>query len=203
MRLKAFILMTPTSISIAMTKSLGDASLILILILSFHFAMREHVGGHFSGNKTIAKILQSGFYWPTLHRDTFIHCKNCHACQQLGAMSKRNMMPLNPILEIEIFDCWGIDFMGPFPPSNGFAYILVCIDYVSKWVEALPCRTNDAAIVLRFLKNDIFARYGVPKAIISDGGSHFCNRLFQNLMKRFGVNTQSLNSVPSPNQWTS
>ena len=97
------------------------------------------------------------------------------------------MMPLTPIFEIEIFDCWGIDFMGHFPPSFGFAYILVGIDYVSKWVEAIASKHNDASTVLKFLKENIFARFGIPKAIISDGGSHFCNRLFDNLMKKFGV----------------
>ena len=51
-------------------------------------------------------------------------------------------MPMRPILEVEIFDLWGIDFMGPFPPSDGKKYILVAVDYVSKWVEAIPTRTN-------------------------------------------------------------
>ena len=80
-------------------------------------------------------------------------------------------MPLTPIFEIEIFDCLGIDFMGPFPPSFGFVYILVGIDYVSRWVEAIASKHNDASIVLRFLKENIFARFVIPKAIISDGGS--------------------------------
>ena len=52
-------------------------------------------------------------------------------------------MPMRPILEVEIFDLWGIYFMGPFPPSDGKEYILVAVDYVSKWVEAIPTRTND------------------------------------------------------------
>ena len=97
------------------------------------------------------------------------------------------MMPLKPIFEIENFNCWGIDFMGHFPPFCGFVYILVGIDYVSKWVEAIACRNNDASTVLKFLKENILARFRIPKAIISDGGSHFCNRLFDNLMKKFGV----------------
>ena len=65
-------------------------------------------------------------------------------------------MPLTPILIIEIFDCWGLDFMGPFPPSCGYLYILLAVDYVSKWVEAIPTRTNDHKVVLRFLKNIFF-----------------------------------------------
>ena len=77
--------------------------------------------------------------------------------------------------------------MGPFPTSYGHTYILVGVDYVSKWVEAIPCKTNDHRVVLKFLKANIFSRFGVPKAIISDGGSHFCNKPFENLMAKYGV----------------
>ena len=79
------------------------------------------------------------------------------------------MMPLNPILVVELFDVWGIDFMGTFPTSFGHMYIWVGVDYVSKWVEAISCKTNDHRVVLKFLKANIFSRFEVPKAIISDG----------------------------------
>ena len=97
------------------------------------------------------------------------------------------MMPLTPILIIEIFYCWGIDLMGPFPTSCGYLYILLSVDYVSKWVEAIPTRTNDHKVVLKFIKEHIFSRFGTPSAIISDGGLHFCNRSFENLLKIYGV----------------
>ena len=87
-------------------------------------------------------------------------------------------MPLDPILIVEIFNVWGIDFMGPFPNSFGFLYILAAVDYVSKWVEAIACKTNDHRVVVKFLKDTIFAGFGMPKAIISDGGAHFCNHIF-------------------------
>jgi hypothetical protein len=151
------------------------------------FCHTEACGGHFSAKKTTAKILQCGFYWPTMFKDTHAFCIACDRCQRLGSVSRRNMMPLTPILPLEIFDCWGIDFMGPFPPSFGFHYILVGVDYVSKWIEAVSCRTNDSKVVLRFLKDNIFSRFGTPKAIISDGGSHFCNRSFETLMKKYGI----------------
>ena len=67
-------------------------------------------------------------------------------------------MPIRPILEVEIFDLWGIDFMVPFPPSDRKEYILVAVDYVSNWVEAIPTRTNDHHEVLRFVMTYIFAR---------------------------------------------
>jgi hypothetical protein len=149
------------------------------------FCHSEACGGHFSSRKTAAKILQCGFYWPTLFKDVHAFCLICDRCQRLGNISKRNMMPLNPIMVIEIFDCWGIDFMGPFPPSFGYLYILVAVDYVSKWVEAIPCRNNDHQTVIKFLKENILSRFGIPKSIISDGGAHFCNRHFWNLMKKY------------------
>ena len=77
--------------------------------------------------------------------------------------------------------------MGPFPISFGYSYILVRVDYVSKWVEAIPCKYNDHRIVLKFLKENIFSRFGVPKAIISDRGTHFCNKQFETLLAKYGV----------------
>ncbi|RVW63892.1 Gag-Pol polyprotein [Vitis vinifera] len=81
----------------------------------------------------------------------------------------------------------GIDFMRPFPMSFGNSYILVGVDYVSKWVEAIPYKHNDHRVVLKFLKENIFSRFGVPKAIINDGGTHFCNRPFETLLAQYGV----------------
>ena len=91
-------------------------------------------------------------------------------------------MPQNYILECEVFDVWGIDFMGPFPPSFGNKYILVAVDYVSKWVEAQALPTNDARVVVKFLKK-IFCRFGMPRAIISDRGTHFCNSQIEKILK--------------------
>ncbi|WKA01505.1 hypothetical protein VitviT2T_019785 [Vitis vinifera] len=96
-------------------------------------------------------------------------------------------MPMNPILIVELFDVWGVDFMGPFPMSFGNYYILVGVDYVSKWVEAISCKQNDHRVVLKFLKENIFSRFRVPKAIISDGGAHFCNKPFEALLSKYGV----------------
>lgn len=96
-------------------------------------------------------------------------------------------MPLNLILIIEIFDCWGNDFMGPFPPSFGYSYILVAVDYVSKWIEVIPCRTNDHNTVLKFQKENVLSRFGTPRAIISDGGTHLCNKPFEAIMRKYGI----------------
>ncbi|GJS80582.1 reverse transcriptase domain-containing protein [Tanacetum coccineum] len=95
-------------------------------------------------------------------------------------------MPQNSIQVCEIFDVWGIDFMGPFPSSRGNKYILVAVDYLSKWVEAKALPTNDARVVVKFLKS-LFARFGTPRAIISDRGTHFCNDKFAKVMSKYGV----------------
>ncbi|RDX82740.1 gag-pol, partial [Mucuna pruriens] len=102
-------------------------------------------------------------------------------------ISRRHEMPQQPILFYEVFDVWGIDFMGPFPVSNGYSYILLGVDYMSRWVEAIATKTNDAKVVVDFLKSNIFCRFGELKALISDQGSHFCNRAMFSLPHKYGV----------------
>jgi hypothetical protein len=99
-------------------------------------------------------------------------------------------MPLTSNLQIDIFDVWGIDFMGPFPNSEGYEYILVVINYVSKWVEALPCQAVDAMHSKKMFHEVIFPRYGVPRIVISDGGSHFIDQTFLTAPSKVGVDHQ-------------
>nr|GEZ13386.1 reverse transcriptase domain-containing protein [Tanacetum cinerariifolium] len=108
-------------------------------------------GGHYGANYTAKKVFDSGFYWPTIYKDTFELVKNCDSCQRQGKISQRDEMPQNTIQVCEIFDVWGIDFMGPFPNSKGNKHILVAVDYLSKWVEAKALPTNDARVVVKFL----------------------------------------------------
>ncbi|XP_030477993.2 uncharacterized protein LOC115695035 [Cannabis sativa] len=138
------------------------------------------------------------YYWeePTLYK----HCadqiikryahqfvQSCDRCQRTGNISRRNEIPLTGILEVELFDVRGIDFMGPFSSPYNNAYILLALDYVSKWVEAAATHLNDGKTVLNFLQKNIFTRFGTPRAIISDEGSHFCNKQFETLLARYGV----------------
>ena len=96
-------------------------------------------------------------------------------------------MPLQSILEVKAFDCWGIDFIGPFPSSYSYEYILLVVDYVTKWVEAVVVQHADAKIVIRFLKKTIFSRFGTPKVLISDGGSHFCKTQPTKVLQHYSV----------------
>nr|GFC19076.1 reverse transcriptase domain-containing protein [Tanacetum cinerariifolium] len=152
--------------------------------------------GHHGANYTAKKVFDFGFYWPTIYKDAHDLVTRCDTCQRQGKISQRNDMPQNEIQVYEIFDVWGIDFMGPFPSSRGNKYILMAVDYMSKWVEAKALPTNDARVVVKFLKS-LFARFVIPRAIISDRGTYFCNNQFAKVMLKYGV-THRLSIVYHP-----
>nr|GEZ05382.1 reverse transcriptase domain-containing protein [Tanacetum cinerariifolium] len=154
--------------------------------LKHYFWDDPFFGGHHGPNYTAKKVFDSGFYWPTIYRNVQDLVKSCDACQRQGNILQRDEMPQNSIQVCEIFDIWGIDFMGPFPSLRGNKYILVAVDYLSKWVEAKALPTNDARVVCKFLKS-LFARFGTPRAIISDRGTYFCNDQFAKVMLKYGV----------------
>ncbi|XP_071916179.1 uncharacterized protein [Coffea arabica] len=166
-----------------MTRCVSEMEFQSILAFCHTFAC----GGHFGPRRTAHKVLESEFYWPSLFKDAYVFCKTCDKCQRIGNLSRRDQLPQVPMLFIEIFDTWGIDFMGPFPNSCGFLYILLAVDYVSKWVEAKATRTNDSKVVADFIKSNIFVRFGMPRAIVSDRGTHFCNKTIAALFRRYGV----------------
>ena len=96
-------------------------------------------------------------------------------------------MPQSGILKVELFDVWGIDFVGLFPPSHNNLYIIVMVDYVFKWVKVITTPTNDSKVVIKFLKKNIFIRFVTPRALLSDNGTHFCNRPFEPLLRKYWV----------------
>nr|GEZ79393.1 reverse transcriptase domain-containing protein [Tanacetum cinerariifolium] len=145
------------------------------------------IGEHHGPNYIAKKVFDSGFYWRVIYRDAHDLVKSCDSCQRQGKISQRDEMPQNAIQVYEIFDVWGIDFMGPFPSSRRNKYILVAINYLSKWVEAKALPTNDARVVVKFLKS-LFSRFGTPCAIISDRCMHFCNDQFAKVMLKYGLN---------------
>jgi hypothetical protein len=106
---------------------------------------------------------------------SFVRC--CSRCQRHGNINTGDAMPLTSNLQIDIFDVWGIDFMGPIPNSEGCEYILV----------AVPCRSANAMHSKRIFHEVIFPRYGIPRIAISDGRSHFIDRTFQKALTEVGV----------------
>nr|GEV47680.1 reverse transcriptase domain-containing protein [Tanacetum cinerariifolium] len=130
----------------------------------------EPTGGHHGPNYTAKKVFDSGFYWPTIYRDAQDLVKNYDVCQRQGKISQRDEMPQKSIKVCEIFDVWGIDFMGLFSSSRGNKYILVAIDYLSKWVEEKALPTNDARVEVsnRSLKRILERTVGENRASWSD-----------------------------------
>ncbi|GJZ35875.1 reverse transcriptase domain-containing protein [Tanacetum coccineum] len=152
--------------------------------------------GHYGANYTAKKVFDSRFYWPTIYKDVHDLVTRCDTCQCQGKILQRDEMAQNSIQVCEIFDVWGIDFMGPFPSLRGNKYILVAVDYLSKWVEAKALPTNDARVVCKFLKS-LFARFGAPRAIISDRETHFYNDQFAKVMLKYRV-THRLSTAYHP-----
>jgi hypothetical protein len=122
-----------------------------------------------------------------MFKDVHDYIMKCDPCQRTGKISRRNEIPQKGILEVELFDVGGVDFVGPLPSSKGFKHILVAVDYVSKWVEAIPTVNVDSKVVCKFFKSVIFPRFGVPRIVISDGGAHFNNEQLEKLLSKYGV----------------
>ncbi|GKC85117.1 reverse transcriptase domain-containing protein [Tanacetum coccineum] len=142
------------------------------------------------------KVYESGFFWPSIFKDAKDYVIRCDACQRFRNISSRSEMPQNNIQVCDVFDIWGLDFIGPFPNSKGNKYILVAVNYVSKLVEAQALPTNDARVVIKFLSR-LFARFGVPKTLISDRGTHFCNSQLEKALQKYG-STHKLSTAYHP-----
>ena len=131
-------------------------------------------GGHLADKITAHKVLRMGYYWPSLFKDARKYVKACDSCQRMGHPNRRDEMPLNPQVTLEPFEKWALDFIGPInPSSNQRVYILVCTDYMTKWVEAKELIKSNLEAVLTFLFEEIFVRFGLPRELVTDGGPPF------------------------------
>ena len=147
-------------------------------------------GGYFAGWATAQKALRAGYWWPTLFKDATNFVKKCDPCQRVGKPTATKAMPLTPILAQTPFEKWGIDFVGPIkPPSREGQkrYILVATEYVTKWVEALATKTDDAETVAKFIYEHIITRFGCPKEIVSDRGTHFINDTIEKMLQKYFI----------------
>ncbi|GJY59397.1 reverse transcriptase domain-containing protein, partial [Tanacetum coccineum] len=139
-------------------------------------------GGHHGANYTAKKVFDSGFYWPTIYRDAYDLVTQCDACQRQGKILQRDKMPQNAIQVCEIFDVWGIDFLGLFLSSQGNKYILVAVDYLSKWVKAKALSTNDARVVM--LKYGVTHRLSTAYHPQTSGQVEVSNRGLKRILER-------------------
>ena len=148
----------------------------------------DYCGGHFAGDSTARKALLSGYWWPTMFSDAHQYVRRCDPCQRTGRPTPSMAMPLIPILAQAPFEKWGIDFVGPIAPATRHGqkrYILVATEYVTKWAEAVATRTDNANDVARFLYENIITRFGCPKELVRDRGTHFLNATITALTDKY------------------
>eukprot|EP00253_Pinus_taeda_P020690 PITA_20690 len=150
------------------------------ILLPYHDG---HCGGNFVAKRTTFKILQAGYYWPTLHQDVRRYISQCDRCQRMGKPTPRDEMPLQPQVTLEIFEKWGMDFVGLInPPSRQRSYIIVCTDYLTKWAETKAIKAVTEEKVAEFLRENIFYKFGYPRELVTDQGSHFTSNLIEDLL---------------------
>ena len=132
-------------------------------------------GGHFAGLLTAYKALRTGYYWSTMFKESYEHARKCNSCQRYSCKDVRLGMPLRPSLPLAPFEKWGIKYVGQVHPASSRQtnYIVVATEYLTKWAEAKVVKKDDAKTTAMFLYENIITRYGCPKALVSDRGSHF------------------------------
>ena len=147
-------------------------------------------GGHFSGRLTAQKVLRAGYFWPTLFADAEAHTKNCDACQRYARNDLHMDLPLHPSLPLVPLEKWGIDYVGPITPTSSRRnqYIIVATEYLTKWAEAKAVKSADAKQTAIFLYENVIARFGCPKVLISDRGAHFLNEAIEEMTKLLQIN---------------
>ena len=150
------------------------------------YMLHNHpLGGHLGIDIVLNKV-KNLYYWPQMHDDIKAYIKSCDSCQRRGR--KRNIEPLQPIPIGEPFNKIGIDVVGPLPRTkNGNKYIVVAIDYMTKWPEAKAIPTANAQQIVTFILDDLICRHGCPEIILSDRGSHFRNQQVDQLLEQYGI----------------
>ncbi|RDX82400.1 Gypsy retrotransposon integrase-like protein 1, partial [Mucuna pruriens] len=134
---------------------------------------------HVNGHTLARKILRAGYYWTKMESDCYQHVKKCIKCQTYVDHIHVAPSALHNLTAPWPFSVWGIDMIGPIEPkaSNGHRFILVAIDYFTKWIEAASYSTVTHSIVVRFIKKDIICRYGLLAHIITDNRTNLNNKM--------------------------
>uniref|UniRef100_A0A3Q3NHK6 Gypsy retrotransposon integrase-like protein 1 n=1 Tax=Mastacembelus armatus TaxID=205130 RepID=A0A3Q3NHK6_9TELE len=143
--------------------------------------------GHFGNGKTVRRLRQR-FYWPGCLQDVEIHVHCCDVCTAQKGPGQRSRAPLQQYLVGAPMERVGVDILGPFPVTDaGNRFVLVAMDYFTKWPEAYAVPDQSAATSARVLVDGMFTRFGVPEELHSDQGRNFESRVFGEVCQRLGV----------------
>jgi hypothetical protein len=148
------------------------------------------VGGHYTGKETSQKVLRAGLWWPTLHKDAKDYGGACDVRQRVGKPSRRDENPLAPQMNLQAFEKWTTEFVGPINPPGkrtGAWYIITATKYLTRWVEAREVKDCSETTAAHFIFDDIITRFGFPKTLMSDQGTHFINKKIEALIEEFAV----------------
>eukprot|EP00253_Pinus_taeda_P007146 PITA_07146 len=145
-------------------------------------------GGHFATKRTTFKVLQAGYYWPTLHQDVRRYTSQCDQCQRMGKPTPSDEMPMQPQVTFEPFDKWYIDFVGLIDPSSRKKkYIIVCTDYLTKWVETKEIKAATEEKVVEFLRENVFYKFGYPRELVIDQGNQFTSHMIEKMLSQHNI----------------
>jgi len=157
--------------------------------LLMHEVHEGSFGTHSNGHAMAKKMLRAGYYWLIMESDCYKHAMKSHKCQIYTNKIHVTPTALNVLSFPWPFSMWGTDMIDRIEPkaSNGHHFILVVIDYFTKWVEAASYTNVTKQVVVRFIKNHIICRYGVPKRIITDNGTNLNNKMMKELCDDFKI----------------
>ena len=151
--------------------------------------VHEGICGNHIGAQTLAgKVLRQGYYWPTMLKDATDLVKKCRICQEHAKISRLPAEPLTSVTSPWPFQQWGLDILGPLPMGKGQCkFIIVAVDYFTKWAEAEPLATITEQKIRNFVWRAIICRFGVPRALVSDNGKQFDNAKFRDFCAELGI----------------
>ncbi|GAU46658.1 hypothetical protein TSUD_184460 [Trifolium subterraneum] len=161
--------------------------------------IHEGINGQHIGERSLAKkALRAGYYWPTMQNNAKDHVLKCDKCQRHRHMHLAPASELKALISLWPFAWWGMDILGPFPTaSRQVKYLIVDVDYFKKWIKAEPLAKIAATHILRFFKRNVLARFGVLRVVVTDNGTQFTNKKFQEFLDKIGT-TQHFTSVEHP-----
>ncbi|KAJ0600425.1 putative integrase, catalytic core, ribonuclease H-like superfamily [Helianthus annuus] len=146
-------------------------------------------GAHYGPRSVVSKLMNLGYFWPTMHRDTTEQLKKYGACQ-IPKSPKHDLVPISSAWP---FHKWGMDIVGPFPPAKGgVKFLLVVVDYFTKWPEVKPLAKISGKQVIDFVWESIICRFGLPGVLVTDNGKQFAEKPFSSWCKEFCITWQSL-----------
>ncbi|GKB77970.1 reverse transcriptase domain-containing protein [Tanacetum coccineum] len=167
------------------------------------YKMIEEKLMHSGPRSVVSKITRLEYYWPSMYKDAKELIQKCKACQIYSSVPRKPKQEMTSIMAAWPFSQWGIDIVGPLPTAPGGArFLVVAIDYFTKWVEAKPLISTTGKHMEKFVWEHIVCRFGRPQAIISDNGKQFVEGTFPIFCKKLGTLQASMSVYTPRKKWT-